>query len=135
MIHSPVLSVWCSGLPLEYIVASLPSSRNRNQPLEPVLSSSAAASLHTYRASRPRHNDHSPHEYATLLDRLVASSVPPGRILELNQRIPATLAYDNGRTASSKEPHLFCRSAKTRIKNGFLARGRAHYNSFFCKQR
>lgn len=38
----PELSVPPSGEPLEYIVDSLPSSRNRNQPLLPLESSSAA---------------------------------------------------------------------------------------------
>ncbi len=43
-----------SGLPDEYMVASLPSRMKRNQPLEPLDSSSAAASLQMYRQSRPR---------------------------------------------------------------------------------
>lgn len=57
--HSPELSLPFSGLPLEYIVASLPSSMKRNQPFDPLDSSSAAASDHTYRQSRPRHTLHS----------------------------------------------------------------------------
>ena len=43
-----------SGLPLEYMVASLPSRIKRNQPLDPLDNSNAAASDHTYRQSRPR---------------------------------------------------------------------------------
>lgn len=83
MIILPVLSVWCSGLPLEYIVASLPSSKKRNQPLEPVLSSSAHASLHAYSASRPRHSDHSRHVYATPEATHIASApTPPAGTLD-----------------------------------------------------
>ena len=41
----PELSEPPSGLPLEYMVASLPSRMKRNQPLLPLESSNAAASL------------------------------------------------------------------------------------------
>lgn len=50
----PELSFPFSGLPLEYIVANLPSSMKRNQPFEPFDSSKAAESDHTYKQSRPR---------------------------------------------------------------------------------
>lgn len=50
----PELSFPFSGLPLEYIVANLPSSMKRNQPFEPFDSSNAAESDQTYKQSRPR---------------------------------------------------------------------------------
>ena len=50
----PDVSLPFSGLPLEYIVASLPSRMNRNHPLEPFESSKAAQSPQTYKQSRPR---------------------------------------------------------------------------------
>ena len=48
-----VVSVPVSGLPWEYMVASLPSRMNRNQPLLPFESSSAHASDQMYKQSLP----------------------------------------------------------------------------------
>lgn len=45
--YLPELSFPFSGLPLEYIVANLPSRIKRNQPLEPFESSKAAESDQT----------------------------------------------------------------------------------------
>ena len=69
------LSELPSGLPLEYMVASLLSSMNLNQPLLPLDNSSAAASLQRYRQSRPRTMHQSFQLYGRLGRISVASSI------------------------------------------------------------
>lgn len=55
----PELSFPFSGLPLEYIVANLPSNIKRNHPFDPFDSSRADESDQTYKQSRPRQILHS----------------------------------------------------------------------------
>ena len=73
--HLPELSFPFSGLPLEYIVASLPSKINLNQPLEPFDNSKAAESDQTYKQSRPRQILHSRQLYALPGNISLASSI------------------------------------------------------------
>lgn len=70
----PELSLPFSGLPLEYIVANLPSIMKRNHPFEPFDNSRAAESDHTYRQSRPRHRLQSCQLYAFPCSSSLASS-------------------------------------------------------------
>lgn len=70
----PELSLPFSGLPLEYIVANLPSNINRNHPFEPFDNSSAAESDQTYKQSRPRQMLHSRQWYALPCKISLASS-------------------------------------------------------------
>lgn len=63
-----------SGLPLEYMVASLPSRTKRNHPLLPLESSMAQKSFQRYKQSLPRTRHQSCQWYGLFRWSLVASS-------------------------------------------------------------